>query len=169
MEIERKWLVSPYIDIFKKLGLERNDGILFEIEQGYSKEIRLRKQTQWSNQVIQYFQTIKKGKGISRMEYEIELTAYQFNKLWPLTEGCRLFKKRRRVELNKHTLEIDCITFIEDFSITLIEIEFNTEDAAKTFVAPEAFGKDVTEDKKYTNYNIAAGGLEGLTVIETMD
>ncbi|MEK7471776.1 MAG: hypothetical protein AAB624_00860 [Patescibacteria group bacterium] len=41
----------------------------------------------------------------------------------------------------------------------MAEVEFNSTEEAEAFVAPDWFGADVTEDKRYGNGDIAKNGF----------
>ena len=46
-----------------------------------------------------YERAIKLGAGVERIEIEEATPAHVFDALWPLTEGCRIQKRRHRVRL----------------------------------------------------------------------
>ncbi|MAG39730.1 hypothetical protein CMI41_02075 [Candidatus Pacearchaeota archaeon] len=121
-------------ELCKSLGLD----IDFEIA-----EIRLRSKNK------EYALTIKGEGTISREEEEIEITEEVFKKNWPLTSGKRLKKKRAAIRYRDLIAEID---FYQDRNLITAEIECESEEVAKNLIP---FGKDVTEDKKYKNKNLA--------------
>lgn len=145
-EIERKFLVATF-----------PDGKLHAVplRQGYlttptdSVELRLRQQG------TEYFMTLKSEGGLSRQEYEIQVDVTQFEMLWPATEGRRIEKTRYSGKLTEGQLfELD--VFAGPLSpLMLVEVEFLSEEAAKTFIPPLWFGKEVTEDKRYKNKALA--------------
>ena len=145
-EIERKFLVDGPVP----------DGLPAKpILQGYltlatdSVEIRLRQKGD------DYSLTIKSDGGLTREEREVAIEAAQFQSLWPATEG-------RRVEKTRHlgTLPGGQVFEFDVFSghlapLMLVEVEFPSEEAARAFVPPTWFGKEVTEDKRYKNKALA--------------
>lgn len=152
-EIERKYLV-------KRLPADLSNHISVAIQQGYliitedGTELRVRQKTD------RYFQTIKHGEGLQRVEIEIELDRRQFEALWPHTDGRRVVKTRYKIPLGHHTLELD--VFKEALAgLYLVEIEFASVEESRQFEAPVWFGKEVTEDKRYKNKRLAVTGIPG--------
>lgn len=151
IEIERKFLVDH-------LPPEFDDRIGATIRQGYiivtgdGTELRVRQKQN------RFFQTIKIGSGLSRTQIEIELTRDQFAYLWPFTDGRRLSKSRTAVPVHGQRAEVDRF----DGSLAgllLVEVEFESVDAARRFVPPQWFGSEVTEDARYSNKNLAFYGF----------
>lgn len=152
-EIERKFLVVTLPDL--------SDAKPTYVRQGYltlpedSVEIRVRQKGE------RYFMTLKGGEGLVRTEREAEVSVEQFDTFWPETEG-------RRVEKTRHTgtlpdgmeFELDVFSGALD-GLCMVEVEFNSEDAANAFAAPGWFGDDVTSDKRYKNKALALNGLPG--------
>ena len=90
-----------------------------------------------------------KGKGdIQRDEENIALSYVLFEKYWPKTEGARVEKVRVRPS-ERREVEIDVYT---DRDLVIAEIEVPTLEEAKKLVP---LGKDVTEDERYKNRNLA--------------
>lgn len=145
-EIERKFLVT----IFPNSELHA-----VPLRQGYlttptdSVELRLRQQG------TEYFMTLKSEGGLSRQEYEIQIDVTQFETLWPTTEGRRIEKTRYSGKLPEGQLfELDVFAGHLS-SLMLVEVEFPSENAARVFIPPPWFGKEVTEDKRYKNKALA--------------
>ncbi len=151
-EIERKFLV-------KDLPGRLNQYFRNAVRQGYivigpdmKSSVRLRQ----SGKV--FSETIKRGNGKIRDEFEIELTAEQFKKLWPTTEGRRIKKTRYFISLSRKTLFLD--VFLGKLKgLIMVEVEFGTIKKCDAFVPLKWFGKEVTEDKRYTNQSLAMHGL----------
>jgi adenylate cyclase len=148
MEIERKFLVADPPD----LDHTESD----QIEQGYlalgaDGEVRLRRRGE------RLLLTAKRGGGISRDEAEVDLDREAFERLWPLTEGRRL-RKRRHV-LPQGDLRIELDVYQGDLEgLVVAEIEFDTEDEARAFQPPDWIGDEVTGDDRYLNETLAAKG-----------
>ena len=151
VEIERKWLV---LDAPAEALAAPSE----QIDQGYltvganDAETRLRRRGEKCSL------TVKSGSGMKRAEHEIELTADQFEALWPATEGARLIKRRYLVPgEDGHTIELDVY---EDALAGLIvaEVEFDDPWGAESFVAPYWFGQEVTDDSGYRNQRLALEG-----------
>ncbi|HET9074546.1 MAG TPA: CYTH domain-containing protein [Solirubrobacteraceae bacterium] len=146
-EIERKWLVPALPAELAGLSGER-------IRQGYivigaeGDEVRVRENE--SRAML----TVKSGHGLVRAETEIELSAEQFAALWETTAGRRVAK--RRINLPEG---VDVDVYDEDLSgLIVAEVEFASEAAAHDFTAPDWFGAEVTEDRRYRNQQLALRG-----------
>jgi CYTH domain-containing protein len=151
MEIERKFLV-------KQPPGALNDLSHAVIRQGYliatDTGLELRVRQKGPN----FYQTIKMGEGLTRTEIEMSLSEGQFNELWPHTEGRRVSKTRYQVPLGDHIAELDL--FDGGLAgLLLVEVEFPSEDSSREFPAPDWFGVEVTEDKRYKNKWLAANGI----------
>ena len=148
MEVERKFLAPEPPD----LGGTESD----EIEQGYlavgtDGEVRVRRRG--DDLVL----TAKRGSGLARDEAEIELDRSDFERLWPLTEGRRLRKRRHVIPHGDLKVELD--VYEADLEGLLVaEIEFPSEDEARDFQPPEWIGEEVTGDKRYLNETLATKG-----------
>jgi adenylate cyclase len=149
-EIERKFLV-------KSLPADLMRYPRKEIAQGYpivandGAEVRLRKIGG------RYFQTIKSGGGKVRTEVEIEITKEQFDVLWPATEGKRLEKIRYIIPHRGRKIELDVYRG-KLAGLLVAEVEFDSAEESERFSPPAWFGKEVTEDKRYKNKNLALYG-----------
>lgn len=148
VEIERKWLVrqAPAEALATPPEL---------IEQGYltigsdGAETRVRR---WRGAA---FLTVKSGTGMTRSEHEVELTAAQFQALWPATEGARVVKHRHVVRgEDGHQIELDVFAG-ELAGLIVAEVEFDDPWGAESFVAPYWFGREVTDDPTYKNQRLA--------------
>lgn len=155
-EIERKWLVKreniPY-DLEKKADI-------FEITQtylNYSPEIRVRN---ISDQ--RYMMAIKTGlteeQGLTRDERQYDLAKEEYEHLLSKQEGDTIHKTRYQIEVDNYHYAFDY--FHEQLDgLTYVEIEFSSEEEANAFQAPDWFGKDVTNEKKYKNQSLARYGI----------
>lgn len=150
IEIERKFLVRELPE-----NLENYDAV--RIEQGYlaateEGEVRLRRQGGI------HTVTLKSGRGLARGEDEATLDEEQFSVLWPLTEGKRVTKIRYLIPLEMGILELDVFQG-ELEGLCLAEIEFASVEDAVKFSPPDWLGRDVTQDERYKNKNLALFGL----------
>jgi len=150
-EIELKFLVREIPE-----NIETHPAA--EISQGYlaisddGTEVRLRNIEQ------AYFLTVKSGKGIRRHEREIGVSKEQFEQLWPMTEGKRVQKKRYTIATTGYTFELDIYHGALE-GLKTAEVEFKTQDEARSFKLPSWLDKDVTMDERYKNKNLALHGL----------
>jgi CYTH domain-containing protein len=146
-EIERKFLL-------KQLPPGLRSCHSRTIEQGYlaakndGTQIRLRKSGR------HHSLTIKRGRGISRQEIEIDLTRDQFEDLWPATAGYRLTKTRYDVPFGRHTIEIDVYRGRNE-GLVVAEVEFRDERECHRFQPPFWFGVEVSGKSRYSNVRLA--------------
>lgn len=150
LEIERRFLVKPF---------PRNLAVLpgKEIQQGYivvddQREVRIRRAGRACTL------TVKEGTGLIRQETETAITGAQFEALWPLTEGRRIEKIRRRISLGEVTLELD--RFHGPLRpLCIAEVEFPSPEQAEAFVPPAYCKEEITGRSEYKNANLALSGL----------
>ncbi len=147
-EIERKFFISSLPD---DLEIETTQSIV----QGYIAydksgiEIRIR--------VIdndKYYLTFKNKGDLMRDELEIELYKDQFDKLWEMTKGLRLYKKRSKILLDNFVIEID--EYEKKLNgLKIVEVEFDSIEQSEKFTPPHWFGEEITYNDNYKNYNLA--------------
>ncbi len=151
LEVERKYLL-------RGLPTEARQVEPTEIEQGWlpGEQVRERLRRAAGPVDERFTRTVKLGSGLRRAEFEEEIHAELFSQLWPLTAGCRVRKRRYRIEVDGHTWEID--EFL-DRELFLAEVEFPADDAEARAPIPawlEHFiVREVTEDSRYTNLQLA--------------
>jgi adenylate cyclase len=147
-EIERKFLVRQLpANLTSYRSNEISQGYLVSLEDGL--QVRLRKCGE------RYLLTFKRGTGHVREEREVELTAGQFEALWPATEGKRLEKTRYEVPFGDRVVEIDLYHERHE-GLVVAEVEFDEEEAAKNFQPPDWLGDDVTGNPRYSNQLLAS-------------
>lgn len=142
MEIERKFLIKELPDLSK---YESN-----HITQGYlctNPVVRVREDGD------KYYLTYK-GKGLmAREEANLPLTKEAFEHLVEKSDGKIIRKTRYLIPFTPYTIELD--VFEGDHApLIMAEVEFPSIEEANTFIPPEWFGEDVTEDRKYHNSNM---------------
>ena len=102
--------------------------------------------------------TIKTGSGRNRHEIERDLDQDEFDAIWAAATELRIAKRRHRIDIgNGLTAELD----LYDGSLAgrrLVEVEFDSDDAADEFEPPDWFSREVTEDNRYTNSSLARYG-----------
>lgn len=145
MEIERKFLVSQLpenLENYKSLN----------IKQSYisrSPTIRLRQQDDL------FILTCKGYGGLSREEWEIEITKDEFLTLSKKVEGNTIHKTRYLINIeNNLVAELD-IYYGNLLGLKTVEVEFESEEDAMKFIPPSWFGLDVTFDKNYKNSTLS--------------
>lgn len=150
-EIERKFLVAQLPKNFHhNPNSFIRQGYLEINEDGSEERIRDRDGV--------YTRTKKHGKGLVRGEEEHEITAEEFDALWPQTEGKRVEKNRFTIPHGPVTIELD-IYDGELWGLGVAEVEFPDESSAAAYEVPEWFGAEVTEDKRYKNQQLALYGM----------
>jgi len=145
-EIERKFKVKA----FPEHGL----GAGSAIRQGYLAvapvEIRLRAQDGGHEL------TVKSLGGLRRVEVALPLTPEQFDELWPLVTTF-VEKSRHLVQLAGALAEVD-VYGGKLRGLTVVEVEFASEEEAASFVPPHWFGDEITEDSRFRNAALALVG-----------
>ena len=147
-EIERKFLVivaPPDLTSFPSS----------EIRQGYlavdpdGTEVRVRSRDE------AFVLTAKQGAGRSRTEVELDLDRDTFDRLWPLTEGRQVQKRRYVMPAGAGiTIEVDVYSGALT-GLVVAEVEFGDDDRADAFDPPSWFGPEVTDDPRFKNQSLA--------------
>ncbi len=142
MEIERKFLVKALPD----LTLYKHS----EIVQAYveSPRIRVRKMDD------KYYATKKSGGTIVREEIEWEISREEWEKYYNENKAVSIEKTRYFIPLDKYTAELD-VYHGKNKGLLTVEVEFPTYSEALAFIPPDWFGRDVSENKEYSNKNLA--------------
>ena len=142
LEIERKFLVTGE---FKHLATEHSRIIQGYISSQKGRTVRVRLRDK------QGFLTIKGPSlngGLSRYEFEKEITFDEALSLLRLCEPGVINKERWLVPAGKHIIEVDEF-FDENEGLIMAEIELNDEN--ETFERPDFLGQEVTGDRRYYN------------------
>jgi len=147
LEIERKFLVNS--DEFITQAFAKH-----VIAQGYlnshpDRTVRIRIKGESG------FLTIKgKGNesGMSRFEWETEISLQEAKPLLALCEKGVIQKTRYEVKSGKHIFEVDVFSGDND-GLIVAEIELSAEDEA--FEKPDWLGAEVTNDNRYYNAYIS--------------
>ena len=152
MEIERKWLIDR-----EKLPYDLSQLEKKELEQCYisfTPVIRIRK----VNGGKRYILTVKSAEaGISREEFELPLTAEQYDFLYQKHEGNVIWKTRYLKKEGEYTLEIDI--FSGDLAgLCYQEVEFPDEESAGNYRTPDYAIKEVSRCEEYSNAALARKG-----------
>jgi CYTH domain-containing protein len=141
MEIERKYLLKELPDLG---NFEQH-----KIEQAYlctGPVVRVRREDE------NYYMTYKGSGMMSREEYNLALTKESYEHLKAKADGNIISKIRYLIPLEGTKLVAEVDVFEEPFApLILAEVEFESEEAANTFVPPAWFGEDVTFDGRYHN------------------
>ena len=146
MEIERKFLVCG--DDFKRRARKS-----YRIKQGYicsgsGRTVRVRLRDE------QAFLTIKGPSldgGLSRYEFEKEITADEAMHLFRLCEPGIIDKTRYLVDSGSHTFEVDEF-YGDNEGLVMAEVELSSPDEA--YEKPDFIADEVTGDKRYYNAHL---------------
>ena len=142
LEIERKFLVHKWMD-WKRLASSCS-----HIQQGYfaavnTVRVRIRDD--------KGYLTIKgpsHNGGLSRYEFEKEITLQEAQQLMLLCESGVIDKHRYLVPYAGHTFEVDEFHGDNDGLVTA-EVELKSEN--EPFESPDFIGKEVTGDRRFYN------------------
>lgn len=146
LEIERKFLVTN--DDYKRQAYAS-----YRIKQGYicsghghTVRVRLRGETA--------FLTIKgpsRDGGLSRYEFEKEITIEEALELFRLCQPGIIDKTRYLVKSGEHTFEVDEF-YGDNEGLVMAEVELGAPE--EPFVAPSFIGQEVTGDKRFYNSHL---------------
>lgn len=145
-EIEHKFLVKSD---FKPFAYTKTYIVQGYLNSASERTVRIRLEDE--NGYI----TIK-GKnsenGLTRYEWEKEISAEEAKELLGLCEPGVIEKVRYRIKAGKHIYEVDEFEG-ENKGLVMAEIELSSED--ETFEKPDWLGKEVTGDKRYYNSSLS--------------
>lgn len=154
-EIERKFLIAyPDVAALEKLpNCQRIEIIQTYLTAPEGEESRVRQRGIDGHYI--YFQTIKKGTGIKRVEIERRLTQDEYLRLLMDSDpNCRPIRKTRYcLTHDNQYFEIDVYPFWQDKAI--VEIELNNENAEIRFPDLLKVIREVTGDESYKNASLA--------------
>ena len=142
LEIERKFLVSGEFKSKAKSSERLVQGYLC-CDARRTVRVRVKGETGYI--------TVKgksKDGGLSRFEWEKEISSQEAEHLLPLCEPGIIDKVRHLVDFEGHTFEVD--EFLgENEGLILAELELSSVD--EDFQRPEWLGEEVTGDRRYYN------------------
>ena len=147
MEIERKYLVI-------RLPVDYQSYPFHRIEQAYlctEPVVRVRREDET------YYLTYKSKGLLAREEYNLPLTKESYEHLLAKADGNVLTKKRYLLPVpGREDLTVELDVFEGKFDgLVLAEVEFETEEDAGKFQAPDWFGEDVTFSGEYQNSRLS--------------
>lgn len=141
MEIERQFLVKELPVLPQECSF---------MEQGYIAlfpEIRIR-----AVDDKEFFLTVKRGAGLVREEWETKISREEYLSLQKrlMPDTCMIEKRRYYLPLaSGETAELN----IHDGHLAgfaYVEVEFSSTEKAKAFVPPAWFGREVTDDARFS-------------------
>ena len=146
LEIERKFLVRD--DSFKRLAFDSSRIKQGYISSGHGRTVRVRIRD------ARGYLTIKgpsENGGLSRYEFEKEITLEEAEQLMRLCEPGIIDKTRYLVSSGKHTFEVDEF-YGENEGLVMAEVELASED--EPYEKPDFIGQEVTGDRRYYNSHL---------------
>ncbi len=156
-EIEKKYLVSYLPERFYAYDHT-------ELEQAYisfgdvgesEKRVRLMR----TGESERYFYTEKSDGTLARDEYEMEITKREYRSLCASIISKFVKKARYYIPVKRGELMAELDVYHGELTgLVTVEVEFPSLEEAEAFAPPSWFGKDITEDKRYKNKNLARNG-----------
>lgn len=146
LEIERKFLVRD--DSYKQLSTSHSHIVQGYICSGQGRTVRVRLRDEKG------YLTIKgpsRNGGLSRYEFEKEITKDEALSLFTLCEPGIVDKIRWLVPSGDHTFEVDEF-FGDNAGLVVAEVELKSE--TDTYTPLPFIGKEVTGDRKYYNSSL---------------
>ena len=86
--------------------------------------------------------------GLSRYEFEKEITHEEAENLFKLCKGGMIEKERFFIKSGEHTFEVDEF-YGDNEGLIMAEVELSSID--EPFIKPDFIGKEVTGDKRFYN------------------
>lgn len=146
LEIERKFLVRG--DDYKRQAYSSSRIRQGYICSGHGRTVRVRLRDDRG------YLTIKgpsDAAGLSRYEFEKEITLDEAEHLMALCEPGSIDKTRYLVKSGNHTFEVDKF-YGDNEGLVMAEVELGSED--EPFDKPDFIGKEVTGDRRYYNAHL---------------
>jgi adenylate cyclase len=147
IEIERKFLVVS--DDFKSEAFKKTRLVQGYLNSHKERAVRVRLKGDLG------FLTVKgpsSKNGLSRFEWEKEISANEAKELLNLCESGIIDKIRYEVKLKNHIFEIDEF-FGDNEGLVVAEVELKDEN--ETFEKPKWLGEEVTGNPKYYNSQLS--------------
>ena len=146
IEIERKFLVTS--GDYKRLAHAS-----YRIKQGYicsghGHTVRVRL---WGDTAFLTIKGPSRDGGLSRYEFEKEITLDEAKGLFQLCQPGIIDKTRYLVKSGHHTFEVDEF-YGDNEGLVMAEVELSAPD--EPFTAPPFIGQEVTGDKRYYNSHL---------------
>lgn len=147
LEIERKFLVKS--EEYKTQAIKRTRIVQGFLNSHPERTVRVRIFGE------QGFLTIKgksNASGLSRFEWEKQISLTEAENLMALCESGIIEKTRFEIDIGDHIFEVD--EFLGDNDgLTVAEVELKSE--SESFQKPAWLGEEVTGDIKYYNSNLS--------------
>lgn len=155
LEIERKFLLPEFPNALvedaklKVLSEQRIEQTYLAIDE--NQELRVRRIVDLANGDVTYTHTFKLGNGMLREEIEYSISESIYGQVINAFGFVPLTKNRITAEWDGRVIEIDTY---DQIKLSVLEVEFDSEEAANTFQAPDWFGKDISSERQYSNKKV---------------
>lgn len=143
LEIERKFLVTS--DSYKKEAFSKKRIIQGYLSSNPERTVRIRIK---ENKAYLTIKGNSNASGMSRFEWEKEISVDEAKNLLLLCEKGVIDKTRFEVKVGNHTYEVDEF-YGENEGLEMAEIELQSE--TEWFEKPDWLGEEVTNDNRYYN------------------
>ncbi|MBP3965982.1 CYTH domain-containing protein [Paenibacillus lignilyticus] len=155
LEIERKFLLTEFPERLIGTG-ELLRVSEHRIEQTYlaldgPQELRVRRIVDLATDEVSYTHTFKSGHGLAREEVEYSISQGIYEQVIQAFGAVPLTKNRITAHWGDRVVEID---IYDQIRLMVLEVEFDSEEAAVAFEPPAWFGKDISTEKQYSNKKV---------------
>lgn len=155
LEIERKFLLTAFPEELIGTG-ELLSVSEHRIEQTYlaldgPQELRVRRIVDLATDEVSYTHTFKSGHGLAREEVEYSISQGIYEQVIQAFGAVPLTKNRITAHWGDRVVEID---IYDQIQLMVLEVEFDSEEAAVAFEPPAWFGKDISTEKQYSNKKV---------------
>ena len=147
IEIERKFLVTS--DLYKKQAISKTRIVQGFLNTNPERTVRIRIIGQ------EAFLTVKgigNSTGVSRFEWEKEISVHDADELLLLAEPGIINKVRYNVKVGEHLFEVDEFSELNK-GLVIAEVELSSEN--ESFEKPDWLGIEVSGIKKYYNSQLS--------------
>ena len=157
LEIEKKWVIDK-----DKIPYDLSKADCFEIVQtyiNYLPEIRVRQITYKGN--TWYMMALKRWvnkDALTREESDFYITKEEYENTVGKGLDSTIYKKRYQFDVDGLTYAVDIFEG-ELEGLAYLEIEFESEELANAFETPDWVIKDVTNDRRFKNQELAQFGM----------
>lgn len=155
IEIERKFLLDRTPDelvadgAFDRRSEQRIEQTYLALDE--QQEVRVRRLVDADTGAVEYTHTFKQGNGMSREEIEYSITESIYDQLFRASGAVPLTKTRTTGEWQGLTVELDRY---DQLNLTVAEVEFESVEAAESFIPPDWFGEDISSRREYSNKKV---------------
>ena len=147
IEIERKFLIKSdtyKYEAYKKISIKQG---FLNSDKDRTVRVRLT-----NNQGLLTVKGLSSNDGLTRFEWEKEISKTDAEALFKLCEKGMIEKTRYLIKSGNHTFEVDEF-FGDNKGLVIAEIELNH--TTEIFTKPTWLGKEVTGDIKYYNSQLS--------------